>query len=129
MEIYPQSPNLDQKLTKLPFSYYAKVGLAILSILLFFVLYFAFIYFLVKLCYWSIMYPMVHINKLTILGKVGAVAGSIMLLIFSLKFIFKLKNHKPTNRIKLSKKEYPKIWSFILKVVKKPKHRNQSIFM
>ena len=36
-----------------------------------------------------------------------------MLFIFTLKFIFKLKNHKPSNRIKLNKKEHADLWRFV----------------
>lgn len=127
MENYPKSPEITGEITKLPTSYYLKALLAVLAIVLFFVLYFSFIYFLVQLNITAFNYDIGHVNKFTLLGKFGAVTGSLMLLIFSLKFIFKLKNHKPENRIKLSKTEHPKIWAFILKVCEetkapKPKH-------
>lgn len=62
------------------------------------------------------MYNMGDVNKLTLLLKFGAMAGSIMLFVFTLKFIFKLKNHKAKNRIKLIKKDHPELWSFVDKV-------------
>ena len=39
-----------------------------------------------------------------------------MLFVFTLKFIFKLKNHKPTNRIKLVKEKNPELLNFIHKI-------------
>jgi Zn-dependent protease with chaperone function len=115
--LYPPSPvELPKKLTALPASYQTRATLAILSILLFFILYGALIIALGYLVYWAVTYDIGYVNKLTILGKIGAVAGSAMLFFFTLKFIFKLKNHKPQNRIKLTKKDYPELWSFILKI-------------
>lgn len=116
-DLYPPSPlEVPKKLTALPASYQTRVFLAILSILLFFVLYGALVVALSYLVYWAFTYDIGHVNKLTILGKIGAVAGSVMLFFFTLKFIFKLKNHKRENRIKLSKKDYPELWNFILKI-------------
>lgn len=115
--LYPPSPvELPKKLTALPASYKTRALLAILSILLFFLLYGALVAVLGYLVYWAFTYDIGHINKITILGKIGAIAGSVMLFFFTLKFIFKLKNHKRENRIKLNKKDYPELWSFILKI-------------
>ncbi|WP_282040674.1 M48 family metallopeptidase [Winogradskyella flava] len=115
--LYPPSPiEVPKKLTALPASYQTRAFLAILSILLFFVLYGALVVALGYLVHWAITYDIGNVNKVTILGKVGAVAGSVMLFFFTLKFIFKLKNHKRENRIKLTKKDYPELWSFILKI-------------
>lgn len=125
---YPTSPtNVPKNLTALPASYQTKAFLAILAIILFFVLYGALVVALAYLVIWAFTYDIEHINKLTILGKVGAVAGTAMLFFFTLKFIFKLKNHKPENRIKLKKEDYPELWSFILKICEEtgaPKPKN-----
>jgi Zn-dependent protease with chaperone function len=61
---------------------------------------------------------MIKVNKWTILMKLGAIAGSVMLFAFTLKFIFKLKNHKPTNRIKLEKNEHKDLWGFVYQICK-----------
>jgi Zn-dependent protease with chaperone function len=115
--LYPPSPvEVPKKLTALPTSYQTRASLAVLSILLFFILYGALVAALGYLVYWAFTYDIGHVNKITILGKVGAVAGTVMLFLFTLKFILKLKNHKRENRIKLSKKDYPELWSFILKI-------------
>lgn len=117
--LYPQSPtNVPKKLTALPSSYQARAFLAVLAILLFFLLYAALVAVLGYLVYYAVIYDMGNINKITILLKVGAIAGAAMLFVFTLKFIFKLKNHKPNNRIKLNKKDYPKIWEFVYKICK-----------
>ena len=111
---YPASPTENtKKLTALTPSYQFRAFLAILAIILFFVLYAALVTALGFLLYGAIMYPMQSINKLTILVKIGAVAGAAMLFAFTLKFIFKLKNHKPANRIKLKPNEHPELWKFI----------------
>ncbi len=126
--LYPTSPtHTPKKLTALTSSYKLRAFLAVLAIILFFILYAALVTGLAYVVYYAFIYEIKHINKLTILMKVGAVAGSTMLFVFTLKFIFKLKNHKPNNRIKLTKKQYPKIWDFVNKICQetgapKPKH-------
>lgn len=114
---YPKSPtNLPKNLTALPSSYQFRALMAILSVFLFFVLYAALVVALAYLVYYAVIYDMVHVNKLTGLMKLGAIAGSVMLFVFTLKFLFKLKNHKPENRIKIKKEDHPKIWEFVLKI-------------
>jgi len=111
---YPKSPeNISKNLTALPSSYQFRASLAVLAIILFFVLYAAMVTAMGYLVYYAFTYEVTYINKFTILLKVGAIAGAIMLFIFTLKFIFKLKNHKPTNRIKLIKDEQSELWTFI----------------
>lgn len=115
--LYPPSPvNPPKNLTGLTPSYQFRAFLAILAILLFFALYFALVAALGYLVYWAIMYPMTYINKLTLLAKLGAIAGAVMLLAFTLKFIFKLKNHTPENRIKLDKKAHPQLVDFVYRI-------------
>ncbi len=116
---YPASPTRsNRKLTALTPSYQFRAFLAVLAIVLFFVLYLILVASLGYLVYYAISYDMGNINKLTILMKVGAIAGAIMLFAFTLKFIFKLKNHKPKNRIKLDKKEYQDLWAFVNQICK-----------
>ncbi len=116
---YPASPtSVPKNLTMLTSSYQLKSILAILAIILFFALYTAMVLALGYLFYYAIIYDMGRINKLTILMKVGAIAGAGMLFVFTLKFIFKLKNHKPNNRIKLVKDKNPLLWNFIDQICK-----------
>lgn len=128
MTTISKSPlNIPANFTQPKKSYYFRASLALLAILLFFTLYISLIYFLGYLIYLAIIYPMFDVNKFTIILKIGAIAGSAMLFVFALKFIFKLKNHKPTNRIKLIKDENPKLWEFILDICKQtgaPKPKN-----
>jgi len=125
---YPKSPaSLPKKLTALTPSYQFKAFLAILSIVLFFILYVALVVALGYLAFYAFVYEVFDVNKLTILMKIGAIAGSAMLFVFTLKFIFKLKNVKQTNRIKLSKSEQPELWNFILEICEEtgaPKPKN-----
>ncbi|MCF6131586.1 M48 family metallopeptidase [Flavobacterium wongokense] len=95
-----------------------KASLAVLAIITFFALYVLLIIGLGYLVLWAFTYDMLEINKLTILAKIGAIAGSIMLFVFTLKFIFKLKNHKPSNRIKLHKEDYPQLFEFVYQICK-----------
>lgn len=126
--LYPQSPTeLPSRFTALTANYKLKATLAVLSIILFFALYVALVVGLGYLFYYAIMYDMVTVNKLTIIGKLGAIAGAGMLFIFTLKFIFKLKNHQPENRIQLVKEEQTELWRFIDKICEEtgaPRPRN-----
>lgn len=107
-----------KNLTQLSSAYMIKATLAVLAIVVFFVLYVLLIIGLAYLVEWAFTYDMLDVNKLTILGKLGAIAGSIMLFAFTLKFIFKLKNHKPANRIKLDKNDYPELFEFVYQICK-----------
>lgn len=111
---YPQSPvNVPKELTKLTPSYQFRAFLAIISILLFFALYSSLIIGLGFLVYHAIFYEIFDLNRVTIFLKAGAVAGSVMLFIFTLKFVFKLSNNKPENRVKLDKNEHLILWNFV----------------
>lgn len=116
--VIPTPQKIPQNLTKLSNSYLIQSTLAVISILLFFVLYLSLITGLVYLVYFAFKYNIEYINKFTILGKLGAIAGSVMLLFFTLKFVLKLKNPKANNRIKLQKSDYPELISFIENICK-----------
>ncbi len=119
LKYYPESPNdIPKNFTSLPSSYQFKAFLAILSIILFFLLYAALVTGLGYLAYYAIIYDMGSVNKLSILLKIGAIAGAVMLFVFTLKFIFKIKNHKRENRIKLNLKEHPELKAFVYKICK-----------
>lgn len=125
---YPKSPEKVQlSLTRLSLYYNLKATGAIFSVLLFFAFYISLILASAYLIYWAFIYEMYTVNKWTILLKFGAIAGSIMLFIFTFKFIFKLKNHPINNRIKLQKKEHAEIWEFVYQICKEtgaPKPKN-----
>jgi len=94
--IHHVSPtDIPKNFTALTPSYQLRAALAILSIILFFVLYFSLVVFLGYVAYLSVAYDMGSVNKFTILMKLGAMAGAVMLFIFTLKFIFKIKTQKP----------------------------------
>lgn len=117
--LFPAAPAaLPEGLTKLPLSYKIKAGLALLAILLFFVLYFGLIYFLFNLAIYAAIYEMEEVNKWTLILKLGAITSSTMLFFFAIKFVFKLKNPVPNNRIPVSKESQPSLFEFIDKVCK-----------
>ncbi|MFD2825828.1 M48 family metallopeptidase [Leeuwenhoekiella polynyae] len=112
--IYPESPtSIPEKLTSLESSYKYRAALAVFGIFLFFILYLTMVAFLGYLVYYAFTYEIEHYNKWTILLKIGSIAGSIMLFLFTLKFMLKLKNHRPSNRILLKKEEHPDLWNFV----------------
>lgn len=115
--LYPAGPaELNSQLTALTSSYKLRAALAVLSIILFFLLYIGLVVGLGFLVYGAITYSMDSINKLTLLLKLGAIAGSVMLFAFTLKFIFKLKNHRAENRIELKQKDFPELWAFVHRI-------------
>lgn len=125
---YPKSPtNLPKGLTSLPPSYQFRATLAVLAIILFFILYVTLVIALGYLVRYAFVYDMGSVNKITILLKVGSVLGAVMLFAFTLKFIFKLKNHKPENRKKLDKNKQKELWDFVDEICKEtgaPKPKN-----
>ncbi len=117
--VYPASPtDVPRKLTGLSTTYMVKAGLAILAILLFFVLYFALVIALGYLFYLALIFPIGKVGIYPLLLKLGAIAGAGMLLLFTIKFLFKLRNPVRTNRIKLVKEEHPQLWEFVKRICK-----------
>ena len=118
--IYHTSPtDIPKNFTALTPSYQLRASLAILSIILFFVLYFLLVAGLGYLAYLAVIYDMGSVNKFTILMKLGAIAGAVMLFVFTLKFIFKIKNFNPKNRIKLNLREQTELKKFVYDLCKK----------
>lgn len=114
---YPPSPaHLPQGLTALTGSYQLRAMLAVAAILLFFLLFAALVAATAWLVWIAVIYPVHDINRLTILAKIGAIAGALMLFVFTLKFAFKLKNHVPTNRIELKREKHPRLFAFVERI-------------
>lgn len=128
LKYYPVSPtNLPKDFTALTLSYQLKAFLAILSILFFFLLYFSLVGVFAYLTYLSVIFPMEISGFFSILVKLGAIAGAAMLFVFTLKFIFKLRNHTPNNRIKLDLKKHKDLQEFVYKICEEtgaPRPRN-----
>lgn len=119
LTFYPPSPvNVPKNFTALTSSYQLRAWLAVLAVFTFFILYFALVAAMAYLVYYAITYDMGRINRLTIFLKIGAIAGTLMLFAFTLKFIFKLKSYKPENRLKLNLKQHPHLKSFIDQICK-----------
>ncbi len=117
--LYPKSPvSVPENFTSLTSSYKLKAFLAIFAVLVFFLLYFALVAAFSYLAFLAIMYPVSDYNAFSILLKVGAVLATVMLVVFSLKFIFKIRKVKPENRIKLTPSEHPQLVSFVEEICK-----------
>jgi Zn-dependent protease with chaperone function len=123
----PYPASIPSGLTAVNKNYYFKASLAIVAILLFFVLFLSLVSITAYLAFLAITYPMDTINKFTVLVKLGAIAGSGMLLVFTLKFLFKMKNHHLENRIEIDPVDEPELWNYVLDICKhtgapKPKY-------
>lgn len=123
----PYPANIPSGLTAVNKNYYFKATLAVIAILLFFVLFLSLVALTSYLAFLAITYPMDTINKFTILVKLGAIAGSGMLVVFTLKFLFKIRNHHPENRIEIDPVDEPELWNYVLDICKhtgapKPKY-------
>lgn len=115
------------ELVKLPLSYKFRACLAIAGVVLFFILYLALVGFFGFLLYYSITYEVTHFSKWNLFAKIATIAGSSMLLLFTLKFILKIKNEQPKNRVKLNMTDHPKLQKFIDDIcaqTKAPKPKN-----
>ncbi len=109
--IFPSQ--LPPDLIKLSAAYRWKTAFAIFSILLFFGLFFSLIGTKGLLIKYMIDLPL---NKIPLLMKIGCIVGLVMLLVFLIKFLFHLKDVKPTNRLEVTEKEEPELWQFILQI-------------
>lgn len=115
--VYPASPaELPRNLTGLSAAYMAKAILAVLAILLFALLYVALVIALGYLFYLSLIFDIGATGIYPLLIKLGAIAGAGMLLFFTIKFLFKLKNPEPANRIELTRRNHPQLWAFVEQV-------------
>ena len=115
--VYPVSPsNVPHKLTGLSTAYKVKASLAILGILIFFVLYFALVIALCYLVYLAVIFDAGRAGLYSILLKLGAIAGAVMLVLFTIKFLFKLKNPERPNRIQLKPEDHPQLWEFVERI-------------
>lgn len=114
---YPASPSdIPRKLTGLSTAYTIKAALAILAIILFFALYTALVIALGYLFYLAVIFDIGAMGVYPLLVKLGAIAGAGMLLFFTIKFLFKLKNPAPANRIMLTREDEPQLWSFVERI-------------
>jgi Zn-dependent protease with chaperone function len=111
---YPPSPaQRPADLVKLAPSYKVKVALAVAAIAVFFALYFALVGAFAYLLYLAVIYQPWAVGLYPLLIKIGAIGGAGMLFVFTLKFLFKLRNLKPENRIKLQREEHPRLFDFV----------------
>lgn len=119
MSYYPESPKqIPERYTQLTNSYKFRSAVAIVSIALFFALYFMLIYGVYQLLIWSINLD-IEIRSIWVgIFRVAIIVAPAMLLLFTIKFLFKLTNPKPTNRVEINLKEQPKLKEFIYSICK-----------
>ena len=113
-ELYPKSPiDLPSNFLKLPPSYKSRVFIVMVSILLFVSLYLAMIVAALWLVKYTVLFPLYNVSLWPILFKLGAVGASVMLFVFTLKFMFKKMNYQHPTNVELKEKDQPKLFAFI----------------
>jgi Zn-dependent protease with chaperone function len=116
-QIYPPSPAQVPPQLTAPTATYRRQSLLVLACIVAFVaLYLAAVVGAGYGVYWSIAYPMENVNKLTLLGKVGAVAISVMFFGFLVKFIFKSSEQVAPGHLEVTEKEQPVLFAFIRQI-------------
>ncbi|WP_343748670.1 M48 family metalloprotease [Fluviicola sp.] len=123
----PFPAEIPKGLTAVNKNYYFKAVLAVLAIILFFALFLSLVALTSYLVFLAISYPIPVVNKFTVIVKLGAIAGAGMLLVFTLKFLVKIRNHHPENRIEIDSVDEPELWNYVLEICKhtgapKPKY-------
>lgn len=127
-KFYPKNPDhLPVNLIAISPQYKIKITLAVFSVILFILLYTALIVSTVFLINYTIFHPVQDIHTFPILLKIITTVTAVILFVFTLKSLFKIKNHSLSNRVKLKESENPELWAFILQLCKdtgapKPKH-------
>jgi Zn-dependent protease with chaperone function len=116
-QVYPPSPvQVPAQLTT-PSAAYRRQSLLVLAcIVAFVVLYLAAVAGAGYGVYWSITYPLENINKLTLLGKVGAVAIAVMFFGFLVKFVFKSSEQADPGHLEVTEKDQPVLFAFIRQI-------------
>lgn len=94
--------------------YKFNVATAIFAIILFFILYLSLIISLCLLIYLAFIFPVPGTDDLSVFIKGGALAGSIILLLFSIKFLFKIKKPTITDRVKIDLEKNPRLKQLII---------------
>lgn len=116
-DLYPQSPTgLPSNFLKLPESYKSRVIIVMIAIILFVLLYLVMIAASLWLVKVAIEFPMTRVSMWTLLAKAGAVGASIMLFVFTLKFMFKKMSYQHPTNVILTEKDQPTLFAFIRKL-------------
>ncbi len=114
MSLYPKSPEqVPRDLLALPGSYKLRTAAVLISIFLFILLYLLMVYASGYYVYYAFTYEMGRVNKLTLLLKGGAIATSLMLLFFMVKFLFKRQLHDESRYIEIDPHRHPDLRDFI----------------
>lgn len=113
--LYPASPEVDKsQITKMTGSYRTQIITNLFAIILFFLLYLCMIVLAAFLIYHAWSYPLSYdFSKWEVLAKIGAVAMSVMLFLFLLKFLFKKTSSDNPSNIEIFEKDHPELFNFI----------------
>ncbi|MFD0862105.1 M48 family metallopeptidase [Sungkyunkwania multivorans] len=112
---YPENPSaVPENLTEVHRSYKSKVVLAILGILLFYLCYFGMLFGFSYFTYYMFNSFM---NDGTLWELAGAVGG-LMLVLFTLKFLFKFNKFQDKVSVEITAKNHPKLYAFIHRIAK-----------
>lgn len=116
---YPPSPTgVPADLLKVPSSYKQRAVYVLIAIILFVLFYIGMVAGAAYLIYLSVVYPMGSINKFTIFLKLGAIAMSVMLFVFTLKFLFSKQEQDYSMLTEIKPNEHPDLFAFIEQICK-----------
>jgi Zn-dependent protease with chaperone function len=117
--LYPPAPaGIPPDLTRPGARYRMQVALALLSLLLFVAVYLALVAASAWLVSRAFTYPLGTASKGTVLLKIGAIAGSVMLFLFLLKGLFKRQQVDRSGYLEVSEAEQPELFAFIRRLCK-----------
>ncbi|MCV6628282.1 MAG: M48 family metalloprotease [Flavobacteriaceae bacterium] len=115
---YPPSPKAEHlQAISISSSYKFRALAAILGIVLFFVLYSTLVISSGYFVYWSIgVLRFSSYGIYRVFFHLVIIAAAVMLLLFTLKFVLKLRKDKRNKRIELPQEVYPQLWAFIHRI-------------
>ncbi len=112
--MYPANPhNVPDQFIAVNSSYRIRVINVLLCIIVFMLLYACMIAGSAYLCYWAFSYEIEDVNRYDMILKIGSIAMSLMLLVFTLKFLFKSRKKDLSGLTELKQQDYPRLFGFI----------------
>src|SRR5436309_7917557 len=109
----PRPPGISPDLTAPSARYRFQVLVVLASLMAFFVLYLGLVAGSAWFFYWSVTYPMGHVNRGTIFVKVFLIASSALGFLFLLKNFFKRHKADKALQIEITEEEQPALYAFI----------------
>ena len=109
----PRPPGIPPDLTAPSARYRFQVLVVLASLMAFFVLYLGLVAGSAWFFYWSVTYPMGHVNRGTIFVKVFLIASSALGFLFLLKNFFKRHKADKSLQIEITEEDQPTLFAFI----------------